>query len=73
MYSVVVASSAQQSDSVIHIHISIPFQILSFYRLLKIIECSSACYTIGPCWLSILYMVVRVSYQTPDLSPHPLQ
>ena len=33
MYSVVVASSAQQSDSVIHIHISIHFQILFPYRL----------------------------------------
>ena len=60
MYSVVVASSAQQSDSVIHIHISIPFRILCFYRLLQNIEYSSTCYIVGPHWLFILYMVVCI-------------
>ena len=35
------ASSVQQSDSVIHIHVSILFQILSPFRLLHNVEQSS--------------------------------
>ena len=31
------------------------FKILFHYRLLQDIEYSSLCYTVGPCWLSILY------------------
>ena len=31
------------------------FQILFPYRLLQNTEYSSLCYTVGPCWLSILY------------------
>ena len=54
------------SDSVIypylylylHLHLYILFQILFPYRLLQNIEYSSLCYTVGPCWLSILYIVV---------------
>ena len=46
-----------QSDSVIHTYISF-FQILFPYRLLQNIEHSSLCYTVGPCWLSILNIVV---------------
>ena len=30
-------------------------KILFHYRLLQDIESSSLCYTVGPCWLSILY------------------
>ena len=37
----------QQSDSVIHIHVSILFQILSPSRLLQRIETSSLCYAVG--------------------------
>ena len=44
-------SGVQQSDSVTHTYISI-FQILFPYLLLQNIECSSLCYTVGPCWLS---------------------
>ena len=39
------------------------------------IECSSLCYTVGPCCLSVLYIVVCICYsQTPNLSlpPPPL-
>ena len=43
-------SSVQQSNTVIHIQVS----ILLPFRLLKNIEQSSLCYTVGPCWLSIL-------------------
>ena len=39
---------------------SILFQILFPYRLLQNIEYCSVCYTGGPCWLSILYIVVCV-------------
>ena len=50
-------SGVQQSDSVIHVHIFILFKILFLYRLSQNIELSSLCYTVGPCWLSILYIV----------------
>ena len=52
--NVVLVSGVQQRDSVIHIHGCILFQILFLIRLLQNIEPSSLCYTVGPCWLSIL-------------------
>ena len=52
--NVVLVSGVQQSDSVIHIHVPILFQIIFPFRLLYNIEQSSLCYTVGPCWLSIL-------------------
>ena len=51
--NVVLVSGVQQSDSVIHVHVSILFQILFPIRLLHNIEQSSLCYTLGPCWLCI--------------------
>ena len=48
-------SGLQQSDSVIHTHVSILFQILFPFRLLHNTEQSSLCYTVGPGWLSILF------------------
>ena len=48
----------QQSDSVIHIHVSIPFQVLFLFRLLENIEESYLCYT--PCWLSVLNIAVCI-------------
>ena len=48
-------SGVQQSDSVLHIHVSILFQIPSPVRLLQNIEQNSFCYTVGPCWLSRLF------------------
>ena len=56
--NVMLASGIQQSDSVIHIHVSILFQIIFPIRLLQNIEQSSLCYTVGPCWLSILKIAV---------------
>ena len=55
IYSVVLVSAVQKSDSVIRIHVSILFQILFPFRLLQSIEQSFLCYTVGPCWLSILF------------------
>ena len=37
-------------------------QILFHYRLLWDIECSSLCYTVDPCWLSCLYIVISISF-----------
>ena len=63
---VVLVSGVQQSDSVIHIHASILFQILFPFRLLQNIEQSSVCYTVGPCWLSNLNIAVcTCQSQTP--------
>ena len=56
--NVVIVSGVQQSDSVIHIHVSILFQILFPFRLLHNTEQSSLCYTVGPCWLSNLNIAV---------------
>ena len=56
--NVVLVSGVQQSDSVIHIHVSILFQILFPLRSLHNIEQSPLCYTVGPCWLSILNIAV---------------
>ena len=39
-------------------HISILFQILFHYRLLQDVDYTSVCYTVGPCYLSILYIAV---------------
>ena len=67
--NVVLVSGVQQSDSVIHIHVSILFQVLFPLRLLQNIELSSLCYTVGPCWLSILGIAVcTCQYQTPNHS-----
>ena len=55
-----VVSGVQPSDSVIHMYISIPIQILFPYRLLQDTEYSSLCYTVDPCRLSILYIVVHM-------------
>ena len=58
MNNVVTVSGVQQSDSVIHINVSILFQILFPFRLLHNTKQSSLCYTVGPCWLSILNTAV---------------
>ena len=49
---------AQGPELKIKGYTSILFQILLSSRLLRNIEHSSLCYTVGPCWLSILYIVV---------------
>ena len=41
-----------------YIHVSIVSQICFPIRLLYNIQQSSPCYTVGPCWLSILKVVV---------------
>ena len=53
MNSVVIVSGVWQRDSVVHIHVSVLFQILFPFRFLQDIEPNSMFYTVGPCWLSI--------------------
>ena len=58
IYNVVLVSGVQQSDSVIHIHIL--FHVVFRYGLSQDTEYSSLCYTGGPCFLSILYIIVLI-------------
>ena len=58
-------SGVQQGDLVIHLHVSILFQILFPFRLLKNIEQSSLCYEVGPCWLPILNITVCTCESQP--------
>ena len=55
---IVLVSYIQQSDSVLHIHVSILFQTLFLFSLLQNIEQNSLCYAVGPCWLSTLNIAV---------------
>ena len=64
IYNVVLASGVQQSDSLMHI--SILFQILFPFRLLQNIKQRSLCYTVGPCWLTILYIYSSVYMLIPN-------
>ena len=51
-------STVQQTDSVIHIY---TFYFIFFSIILsQHIEHSSLCYTVGPCYLSILCMIVYI-------------
>ena len=59
----VLVLGVQQSDSFIHIHVSILFQILFPFKLLQNIKQSSLCYSVGPCWLSILFFIFYMSFK----------
>ena len=50
-------SSVQQSDSVIQVYICIFFHILFHYVSPQDIEYRSLCYTVGPCCISILFII----------------
>ena len=52
-------SGVQQSDSVIHIHVSILFQILYPFRLLQNIERSSLCYK-NSRFLLVIYFILFI-------------
>ena len=67
--NIMIVSSAQQRDPAIHTHVCNLPQIPLPSRLPHDIEPSSLCYTVGPCWLSILNVVVHIGRsQTPTLS-----
>ena len=59
IYSVVLVSGVQQSDSVIGSYL-IFFSIMVYYRILTTTEYCSLCCAVGPCCLSILYIVVCI-------------
>ena len=65
--NVVLVSGVQQSDSVIHIHVSTLVQILFPFRLLQNTEQSSLCYTVGPYWKEFKEKSggVNISYSMP--------
>ena len=66
--NVVIVSSVQQSNSVIQLPVSIFLQIVFPFKLSQNIEQHFLCYTIGPCWLSILDIAVCTSQSsTPNL------
>ena len=48
------------------VYLYILFQSLFHYRLLQDTEYSSLCYTVGPCCLSILYIVVYILRRNQD-------
>ena len=56
--NVVLVSGVQQSDSAIHILVSILLQNLFPLRLSQNIEHHSLCYAAGPCWLFIFSIAV---------------
>ena len=60
IYNIVLVSGVQQSDLVIYIYVYILFHILFHYGLLQDTEYSSLCYTVGPCCLSILNVIVCI-------------
>ena len=60
IYKVVLVSGIQKSDSVIHTYIYILFHILFHSGLSQDIEYSSLCYTVEPCCLSILHIIVCI-------------
>ena len=55
---VVIIPGGQQRDSAIHIHVFILPQTPIPSSLLHNIEQSSLCYTVRPCWLSILFLFI---------------
>ena len=69
--NVVWTSGIQQSDSDIHINVSIPFQNFFPFKLLHNMEQSSLCYAVGPCWLSIFIVMCICQSHTPNSSPPP--
>ena len=68
IYNVVLVSGIQQSESVIHIHVSTLFQILFPYKPLQRIVQSSLCYRVGPYYLYYIWCFVHVN---PDLPIYP--
>ena len=64
--NVVIVSGGQQRGSVIHIQVSTLPQTPLPSRMPHNIEQSSVCYTVGPCWLSILNIAMCICpSQTP--------
>ena len=54
----VLASDIQPSDSVIYISFFRLFSIIGYYKILNLV--SFLFYIVGPCWLSISYIVTYI-------------
>ena len=73
--NIVIVSGEQQRDSAIHIHVFIRPPSPPPIQTAHDIEQSSMCYTVGPCWLSILDTTVctcqskLLNYFPPVLPP----
>ena len=61
----------QHSYSVIHMCVSILFQILYSYSLLHNIERNSLCYAEGPCWLPMLLLLLLCCFSCVRLCATP--
>ena len=60
IYNDVLISGVQKSDVILYIHVYILVHILFHYSLSQDIEYNSLGYIVGPCCLSILYVVVCI-------------
>ena len=72
MYNVVLVSGIKQSDSVLHMYVCVYIYIFFsyfHYDLLQDIEYSSLCFTVEPCGLFILYIILCIF--SPKLPIHP--
>ena len=58
MNNVVLVSDIQQHDSVIHLKVSILFQIIFPFRLLQSIEHSSLCYRLLVIYFIYLFIII---------------
>ena len=65
--NVALLSIVQQSDSIIHIHVSILFQIIFPIRLLHNIEQSSLCYTVVREFGTDMYTLLYLKWITNNL------
>ena len=57
-YNAVLITVVQQRNSIIHI--CILFYILFYYVLSENVEYNSLCYTVAPCYLSVLYIIICI-------------
>ena len=64
IYNVVLVSALQQSESVIHIHVSSLFYILFLYKSLQSLQQSSLCYKISHYYSYLFYIQQCVKYYT---------
>ena len=62
-----IVSGVVYRDSAIHTHVSILTQTPLPSRLPHNIEQSSLCYTVGPCWLSILNIAVCTCWSQSEV------
>ena len=68
--NIVIVSGEQKRDSVMHMHVSTLPQTPLPSRLPLNIEQSSICYTVGPCWLSVLNTAIcTCPFQTNYVFP----